>query len=117
MVAQQQGQQNQAQQGQGQQSQQQGLSGQGMQIADKDLLQVCLNECKHMGASTNIYIQEATNEQLRRDYMTVLGDLYSQEQQLFNFMQQKGYYSVKNANPQDISQAKNKFAGQDQQMQ
>lgn len=101
-----------AQMGQGQGAK----SGQGMQISDKDLLQVCLNETKHLASSTNTYISETVNEQLRRDYMTILGDLYSQEQQLFNYMQQKGFYNVKNASPQDIAQAKNKFSGQNQPM-
>lgn len=106
---QQQGQQQNQQAGQAQ------MSGQGMQISDKDLLQVCLNETKHMASSLNIYIQEATNDQLRRDYMTVLGDLYSQEKQIFDYMQQQGYYNVKNASPQDISQAKNQFSQNQQQ--
>ena len=83
-----------------------------MQISDKDILQVCLNESKHMAAALNIYIQEATSEQLRRDYMTVLGDIYSQEKQIFDYMQQKGFYNVKNATPQDISQAQSKFSSQ-----
>jgi len=98
--------------GQGQKSQQGQMSGQGMQISDKDILQVCLNESKHMAAALNIYIQEATSEQLRRDYMTVLGDIYSQEKQIFDYMQQKGFYNVKNATPQDISQAQSKFSSQ-----
>lgn len=101
--------------GQGQTSQQGQMSGQGMQMQDKDILQICLNESKHMASSLNIYIQEATSEQLRRDYMTVLGDLYSQEKQIYDYMQQKGYYNVKNASPQDISQAQNRFSGQSQQ--
>lgn len=101
--------------GQSQKSQQGQLSGQGMQISDRDILQVCLNESKHLASSLNTYIQEATSEQLRRDYMTILGDVYSQEKQIYDYMQQKGYYNVKNASPQDISQAQSKFSGQPQQ--
>jgi spore coat protein CotF len=101
--------------GQGQQGQQGQMSGQGMQLADRDIMQVCLNESKHLASSLNIYIQEAANEQLRRDYMTVLGEIYSQEKQLFDYMQQKGYYNVKNATPQEVSQAQSKFSGQSQQ--
>ncbi|MDT8902958.1 spore coat protein [Anaeroselena agilis] len=101
--------------GQNQQSQQGQMSGQSTQISDRDIMQVCLNEAKHMASSLNIYIQEATSEQLRRDYMTVLGEVYSQEKQLFDYMQQKGYYSVKNASPQDITKAQSKFSGQSQQ--
>lgn len=101
--------------GQGQQSQQGQMSGQSAQVSDRDIMQVCLNEAKHMATSLNIYIQESSNEQLRRDYMTVLGEIYSQEKQLYDYMQQKGYYNVKNATPQDISQAQSKFSGQAQQ--
>ena len=70
-----------------------------------------------LASSLNTYIQESASEQLRRDYMTVLGDVYSQEKQLFDYMQQKGFYNVKNASPQDISQAQSKFKGQLQQQQ
>lgn len=100
-----------------QQGQQQGqMSGQGMQFSDRDILQVCLNESKHLAASMNTYILEANNEQLRRDYMNVLGDVYSQQKQVYDLMQQKGYYQVKNANPQDIAQAQSKFTSQQGQM-
>ncbi len=109
-------QQNQQNQQNQQQSQSQ-MQGQGAQIQDRDLLQVCLNETKHTATSINIFIQEATNDQLRRDYMTVLGDIYSQEKQLFDYMQQQGFYNVKNAKPEDIAQAKNTFnQSQPQQM-
>lgn len=107
-------------QGAGQQAQksqtaQSGLSGQGTQLTERDVLQLCLNETKHLASSLNIYIQEATSEQLRRDYMTTLGDIYNQEKQLYDAMQQKGYYTVKNANPQDITQASSKFSSMQSQ--
>jgi spore coat protein CotF len=110
LAQQQQGQQQQGQQA-GQQMGQSGqFSGQGMQFSDKDILQVVLNETKHTAASLNNYISEASTDQLRQDYMNVLGDLYNQEKQVFDLMQTKGYYNVKNANPQDISQARSKFS-------
>lgn len=92
-----------------------GQAGQGSNLSERDVLQVVLNETKHMSEALNTYIMEATDEKLRRDYMTVLGDLYSQQKQVFDLMQQQGYYNVKNANPQDITQAKNKFSGQGMQ--
>lgn len=102
----------QGQQKGGNQSNQMVINGQGMQYTDRDILQVCLNETKHTAESLNTYILEACSDQLRRDYMTVLGDLYSQQKQMFDVMQQKGYYDVKNANAQDISQAASKFSSQ-----
>ncbi|VBB05948.1 Hypothetical protein LUCI_1159 [Lucifera butyrica] len=102
----------------GQQNQTSGqYGGQGLQISDRDLLQLALNESKHLAEAVNTYILEAGSDQLRRDYMTVLGDLYSQQKQIFDVMQQKGYYNPKNANPQDLSQAQSKFSSQNQQMQ
>ncbi|WP_324332321.1 spore coat protein [Methylomusa anaerophila] len=89
-------------------------TGQGVSLSDRDLLQLALNECKHKANSLNTYALEASNDSLRRDYLTVLGDVHSQQTQIFNLMQQKGYYNVKNANPQDISQAKAKFSNQNQ---
>jgi spore coat protein CotF len=94
------------------QQQSQGLSGQGMQLTEQDIMQVCLEQTKQLAGSINTYILEANNEQLRRDYMTALGDVYNQQKQVFNLMEQKGYYNVKNATQQDISQAANKFNSQ-----
>ena len=97
---------------QGQQAGQSMPNGQGTQFSDKDILQVALNESKHTAASLNTYILEASNEQLRRDYMTVLGDVYNQQKQLFDLMAQKGFYNVQDATPEQITQAQNKFNGQ-----
>ncbi|MBP2628724.1 MAG: Coat domain protein [Firmicutes bacterium] len=109
----QQGQQSQQQnQMQGQQMGQNMQSGQGTQFSEKDILQLTLNECKHCAESLNYAILEASNEQLRRDYMTVLGDVYNQQKQVFDLMQQKGYYSVENATAQQMAQAQSKFNGQ-----
>lgn len=92
-----------------QQSQQ---TGQGKQFADRDILQLALNESKHTAEALNSFILETTNEQLRRDYMTVLGDVYNQQKQVFDLMQQKGFYSVENATAQQISQAQSRFSNQ-----
>jgi spore coat protein CotF len=90
----------------------QGFDGRGLLFTDNDALQIALNESKHMAQSVNTFILEATNDQLRRDYMTVLGDIYSQQKEIVDLMQQKGYYSIKTADPQAIAQAQNKFSGQ-----
>ena len=102
----------QSSQQQQQSNQQQGLSGQGNQFAERDILQLVLNESKHTAESINSYILEAADEQLRRDYMAVLGDVYSQQKQIFDVMQQKGYYNVENASSQQMQKAQSKFSGQ-----
>ncbi len=93
-------------------AQQASQSGQGGQFADRDILQLALNESKHTAEALNSFILESSNEQLRRDYMTVLGDIYSQQKQVFDLMQQKGFYSVENATSQQIAQAQSRFSGQ-----
>lgn len=97
---------------QGQQGGQPMPNGQGAQFADKDILQLALNETKHTAEALNSFILEASNEQLRRDYMTVLGDVYNQQKQVFDLMEQKGFYNVQNATPEQITQVQNKFSGQ-----
>ena len=97
---------------QGQQAGQAMPNGQGTQFADKDILQVALNESKHTAAALNTYILEASNEQLRRDYMTVLGDVYNQQKQVFDLMEQKGFYNVQDATPEQMTQAQSKFSSQ-----
>ncbi|WP_245824098.1 spore coat protein [Sporomusa malonica] len=96
------------------QTMQAGMSGQGASLSDRELLQLALNETKLTAASVNTFALEASSDTLRRDYLTVLGDVHNQEKQIFDLMQQKGYYNVKNANPQEIAQAKSKFSGQAQ---
>lgn len=106
-------QQQQPQQPPQQQGQQAGMAnGQGAQLADKDILQLALNETKHAAQALNSFILEASNEQLRRDYMTVLGDVYNQQKQVFDLMEQKGFYNVQDATPEQMTQAQNKFNGQ-----
>jgi spore coat protein CotF len=98
----------------GQSTQAAGMSGQGASLSDRDILQLALNETKHTATSVNAFALETGNDALRRDYLTVLGDVHNQEKQIFDLMQQKGYYNVKNADPQDIAQAKSQFSGQAQ---
>ncbi|MBP2632572.1 MAG: Coat domain protein [Firmicutes bacterium] len=85
------------------------MNGQASQFSEQNVLQMALNDSKLMAGSLNNYILEASDEQLRRDYMTVLGDVYGQQKQIFDIMEQKGYYQTQAATPQAINQAKQKF--------
>lgn len=86
------------------------MNGQADQFSEQNVLQMALNDTKLMASSLNSYILEASDDQLRRDYMTVLGDVYSQQKQIFDMMEQKGYYQTKQATPQEINEAKQQFA-------
>lgn len=85
------------------------MNGQGAQMSEKNVLQMALNDSKLMASTINSYILEAADDQLRRDYMTVLGDVYSQQKQIFDMMEQKGYYPVKQATPSEINQARQEY--------
>ncbi len=90
-------------------NQQNSMSGQGTDVTEESLMNLALNETKLMAGSINTYILEASNDALRRDYMTVLGDIYSQQKQLFDCMEQKGYYQLSDATAQEIEQTRAKF--------
>lgn len=91
------------------------MNGQADQFSEQNVLQMALNDTKLMASSVNSYILEASDEQLRRDYMTVLGDIYSQQKQIFDIMEQKGYYQTKEATPEEINEAKQQFISQNSQ--
>jgi len=79
------------------------------QLQDRDIMQNILIDTKYMASAITQYILEATNEDLRRDYMTVLGEVFAQQKQVYDVMQQKGYYNPKPAQQQDITQVQSKF--------
>ena len=98
-----------AQSQQGAQNMQGSMSGQGVQVTEESLMNLVLNETKLMAGSINTYILEASDDTLRRDYMTVLGDIYSQQKQLFDCMEQKGYYQLSDATAEEVAGIRAKF--------
>jgi spore coat protein CotF len=92
--------------------QNQQMQGQAPSLSDSDILKVALTNTKHMAEALNTFALESQNDNLRRDYLTILGDVHSGGKQIFDLMQQKGYYSVKTANPQDVAQAQSTYSGQ-----
>lgn len=98
------------QMGQQSQSMQSGMSGQGTSLSERELLQLVLNETKHTAAAVNTFALESSSDTLRRDYLTILGDVHNAEKQIYDVMQQKGYYNVKNASPQEIAQVQSQFS-------
>lgn len=88
------------------------MNGQGDPFNEQNVLQMALNDTKLKAASVNSYILEAADDQLRQDYMSVLGDIYSQQKQIFDIMEQKGYYQTKQATPQQIDEARRQFVAQ-----
>lgn len=88
------------------------MNGEADQFSEQNVLQIALNETKLMANGINTCILEASDNQLRRDYMTVLGDVYCQQKQIYDIMEQKGYYQTQQAKPEAVNQAKSKFMSQ-----
>lgn len=84
-------------------------------LQDQDILQSVLNETKQMATAVNQYILEASGEELRRDYMVVLGEIYGRQKQVYDLMQQKGYYNPKPAQQQDIAEIQNRLTREQQE--
>lgn len=77
------------------------------QIRDKDLAFAMLNDLKFTCDCINQKILEASNMQLRQQYLNILNETYSEQKQLFDLMQQRGWYKTMNANQQELSQISN----------
>jgi spore coat protein CotF len=75
------------------------------QFTDKELMNVLLNEHKLQASSLNNLILESSSQQLRQDCINLLQDVYSHQKQIFDTMQQQGWYQVKQADQQEISRA------------
>lgn len=92
-------------------------------LRDQDILQNLLKETKTAASLLNQYILDASNDELRRDYMVVLGEVYARQKQVSDLMQEKGYYNPKPAREQDMAALQSKFSpdrkepGQSEQMQ
>ncbi len=83
-------------------------------LSPKDILHDCISCEKHLTHLYNDGANETVNAQLRQDMLNILMDEHNIEGSLFDFMQQRGMYQVKQANPQDITQAQQNYTNPQQ---
>ncbi len=79
-------------------------------MTDKDIANTMLNDYKLLASSLNTYITEAQNDTLRNDYIKILQDTYNVQNQIFDAMNKKGWYQVKQADMSEIAKAQNQYA-------
>ncbi|WP_051688115.1 spore coat protein [Desulfofalx alkaliphila] len=79
------------------------------QIRDKDLATSMLMDLKYTCECINRKILETSNNQLRQSYINVLTETYNEQKQLFDMMNQRGWYQPTMAQQQEISQASRKI--------
>lgn len=67
---------------------------------------------KKMSNNYSTYASECTNTKLRDTFVDILTQSHRTQTKLFESAQQKGWYSVTQAQPQQIQQAEQKFSNQ-----
>ncbi|MGE5614199.1 MAG: spore coat protein [Bacillota bacterium] len=77
-----------------------------MRLSDKEIAQTLLNEHKLFATSLTNLVLESTNPALRNDAAGLLSRTFQHQKNIFELMMQKGWYSVQQANQQEISMAK-----------
>ncbi len=86
------------------------------ELTDKEIMASILNERKLAASSLTNLILESSNPTLRNDAKSILTRAFDEQKHVFDMMSQKGWYSVQNANQQEISQAQQKVKGIESQM-
>lgn len=87
-----------------------------IQLSEKDILNDLLIQEKHMSSAYSTYVTEASCPNLRSLLTQNLTDIFNEQYQVFDTMRQKGMYQTKDAQTQDVQQAKQQFQQMWQQM-
>ncbi|MCL1964062.1 MAG: spore coat protein [Firmicutes bacterium] len=77
---------------------------------DQRMVGDMLDTAKHIATSYGSFIIEGSNPQIRQILSTNMDETVCDQFQLFEQMQQRGWYQVKPAQQPDIQMAKQKFA-------
>lgn len=82
----------------------------GPEMNDRDYINDILSFEKYLTVGYNIGLNEAQNASLHNQVLNILNDTHQMQAQLFNLMFQKGWYKMKAAEEQEISQAHQQFS-------
>ncbi len=85
-------------------------------LTDKEIMASILGEHKLAASSLTNLILESVNPTVRNDAENILTKTFDAQKQVFDVMTQKGWYSVQNANQQEISSAQQKIKNIQSQM-
>ncbi|ULL17455.1 spore coat protein [Paenibacillus sp. H1-7] len=83
----------------------------GPQMNDRDRINDILSMQKYLSSGFNTGINEVQNPELRKTVASILQAQHEAQWQLFNLMFEKGWYKMKAADKQEISQAQQQFSG------
>jgi len=75
-------------------------------LSDKEITQTLLNEHKLCASSLTNLILESSNQNLRNEVSGLLNRTFQHQKNIFDLMAQKGWYTVQQADQQEIAAAK-----------
>ena len=79
-------------------------------MSDKDRLQDMLSSEKSLASNWSITASEMVQQELFQDTIQFLNERHNTQRQLFQLMNQKGWYQVDKVDQQQISQAASQFS-------
>jgi len=81
----------------------------GPEMNERDRINDVLSSVKQMTVGYTIGLNEMQNPKLHQDIRNILNDTHLMQQQIFDAMFQKGWYKMKAADQQEITQAYTQF--------
>lgn len=86
-------------------------------LSEKEIMHDLLASEKQVCSAYNVGITESSCNKLRKHLTNCLEDSQQIQMEIFEAMQRRGWYETKKAQPQDVQNAKTKFAQEQQQLQ
>lgn len=78
-------------------------------LSEKEVLNDLLMTEKQITSALNTFITEATCSNLRQNLKTIQQDEYSIHENIYNAMNQKGWYTPSDAPTQEVQKVKTQF--------
>lgn len=87
----------------------------GTELNDRDRLNDMLSTEKYLANGFNTFVTETSNQNLYNDVLHILNETHHAGRNIFNLMFEKGWYSLKQEQPQQIAKEHQKFSGYESQ--
>ena len=78
-------------------------------MSEQEIIADLLTSEKHLTSSVNTFITESTCANLRQNLKDILTEEHSIHENLYNIMNQKGWYPTSDAEAKEVQKAKDKF--------
>lgn len=82
----------------------------GPELNDRDILNDVLATQKYLTDNYNIFVREASHEQLHQTVMGIFQDTHHTAREAYNLMFKKGWYTLTSAARQNVEQTHQQFA-------